>query len=137
MKINKERLNSTAKPLSSQKKTAMRKRRENRHMYTASAAIVAKILRQMRISGKTKAQLARDLGVSAANITRYLSGRCNFELRTIVEIERVLDITIIDRNVIPVKKRNQVIIINIDPSKNRSDNFIAPKEKSVGLYNLA
>lgn len=111
MKIDKDKLKNIATPLTDQEKRCMTCRKSDRYWKAASSAIAAKVLRQLKVLGKTRMQLAEDLGVTPANITRYLNGRCNFELKTLIEMERVLNIKIIDRNVIPVKEQKTVQII--------------------------
>ncbi len=101
--IDKKRLQEIAEPLSAEARETMQTRKADRYWRVASSAIAAKVLRQLRVKGMTRVQLAEALNVTPANITRYLNGKCNFELRTLVELERVLDVHIIDREVIPTK----------------------------------
>lgn len=100
-----------SQPMSESDRSARDKRRQERHVNAASAAISAKVLRQLKILGMTRVDLAEKLKVSPANITRYLNGRCNFELRTLVELERALDIHIIDRDVIPTRDIKPIKIV--------------------------
>lgn len=69
-------------------------------MEGASGAIAAKIRRRLRVLGMSNAEFARVIGTHAPTVTKWLSGSHNFELKTLVDIEDILDITIIDRNVI-------------------------------------
>lgn len=135
MQINKDKLNAIAKPLAVTDRQIMVNRRKDRRMHTASAAIAAKILRQMRIKGINKKTLSEELGITPANVTRYLGGKCNFELRTLVEIERILDITIIDRNVIPSKEENKIIVIEVETSKSHNEEYVT-FHKGSGLYKM-
>lgn len=134
MQINKDKLDAIAVPLSHRRKNGMQSRRQDRRMHSASSAIAAKILREMRITGKSKSQLARDLGITAANVTRYLSGKCNFELRTLVEIEHLLDIRIIDRDIIPSEKQENVLLIQIKKSSPDDREFIIGPETTGSYY---
>lgn len=104
MKIDKDRLNSLAKPLPEEVNMRMNTRRRDRYWKSASSAIAAKILRRIKEKGITRMKLAELLDITPANITRYLSGETNFELKTLVEIERVLDMHILDRDIVPSEK---------------------------------
>ena len=107
----------------------MERRRSDRYWKAASAIIAAKVLRQLKKRGMTRIQLAEKLDVTPANITRYLNGSTNFELRTLVELERTLDIEIINRNVIPVKDRVPVIL-EIEYTSSESDWAESPSSVS-------
>lgn len=111
MKVSKTKLMAVAQPLSENGKRKMQQRRADRYWKAASSAIAAKIIRQLGVLGLTRVQLAEKLGITPANITRYLSGTTNFELNTLVEIERVLGINIIDRNVIPQNEFAHVKVV--------------------------
>ena len=84
MKTNIDKLNNIARDLTLKERERMKERRKNRHWLCASSAIAAKIKRQLRILGLTQSDLAVMLGVTPANITRYLNGQTNFELKTLV-----------------------------------------------------
>lgn len=101
MESNLEIVNRLSRPFTSEERETARRRKSDRYWKAASSAIAAKIMRQLRIKGMTRVQLAEELGITPANVTRYLNGTCNFELRTLVDIERVLDLQIIDKNIIP------------------------------------
>jgi len=101
MEINIERINAIAEPLPELTRERMASRKSNRHWKAASSAIAAKIKRQLKKKGITQAAFAEMLGITPANVTRYLNGSTNFELRTLIEIERALGLTIIDRQVVP------------------------------------
>lgn len=101
MSMDKDKLNSLAMPLSEEESMRMDMRRRDRYWKRASSAIASKILRSIKEKGISRMKLAELLGITPANITRYLSGETNFELKTLVEIERVLDIHIIDRDIVP------------------------------------
>lgn len=111
MESNLEIVNRLSRPFTSEERETARRRKSDRYWKAASSAIAAKVLRQLRIKGMTRVQLAEELGITPANVTRYLNGTCNFELRTLVEIERVLGLQIIDRDIIPHKKEPVKVII--------------------------
>lgn len=100
-----DKLNAIALPLDDAMRARMEERRRNRHWQSASASIAAKVRRALRTQGITQAQLADTLGITPANVTRYLNGKTNFELKTLIELERALSIHIIDREVIPCQKK--------------------------------
>ena len=64
-----------------------------------SFRIAMKIKRTLKVKGMTQAQLAETMGMDCAVISRYLSGKVNLELKTIVKIEKALGINIIDREI--------------------------------------
>ena len=113
MKTNIDKLNNIARDLTLKERERMKERRKNRHWLCASSAIAAKIKRQLRILGLTQSDLAVMLGVTPANITRYLNGQTNFELKTLVEIERKLGIKIIDKTVVPEEDSKSSIILKV------------------------
>jgi len=129
MRLDKEKLGKLAQPLDEKVRDRMERRRSDRYWKAASAIIAAKVLRQLKKRGMTRIQLAEKLDVTPANITRYLNGSTNFELRTLVELERTLDIEIINRNVIPVKDRVPVIL-EIEYTSNESDWAESPSSVS-------
>lgn len=107
--MDKNKLNAIAVPLSDTDKARMQSRRQDRYWKLASSAIAAKIQRQLKVKGITRMKLAEMLDITPANITRYLSGETNFELKTLVEIERVLGIDIINRQIVPTHPQMPVI----------------------------
>lgn len=110
MHLDKNKLMEVATPMSDESRSKMHQRKKDRYWKAASAAISAKVRRQLKVSGTTRVKLAESLEVTPANITRYLSGETNFELKTLVELERALDIEIINRSVIPEEDKRPVII---------------------------
>lgn len=129
MKTNIDRLNNIARDLTLTERERMTERRKNRHWLCASSAIAAKIKRQLRILGLTQSDLAEMLGGTPANVTRYLNGQTNFELKTLVEIERKLGIRIIDRNVIPEEDSKSPSVLKV------SYNFTIPSIKGFDEKN--
>ena len=55
-----------------------------------NVAIAVRIIHILRKQGKTRRDLARLLGKSESEITRWLSGFHNLELKTIYKIEKAL-----------------------------------------------
>ncbi len=60
-----------------------------------NVAIAVRIIQVLRSQGKTRRDLARLLGKSESEITRWLSGFHNLELKTIYKIEKALGVDII------------------------------------------
>ena len=60
-----------------------------------NVAIAVKIIKTLRVQGKSRRDLARLLGKSESEITRWLSGFHNLELKTIYKIEKALGVDII------------------------------------------
>ena len=60
-----------------------------------NVAIAVRIIKTLRAQGKTRRDLARLLGKSESEITRWLSGFHNLELKTIYKIEKALGVDII------------------------------------------
>ena len=110
LRVNVDRLNCVARELTSEERNLMEARRRDRHWMSASSAIASKIKRHLRVNGITNMEFAEMLGITPANVTRYLNGKTNFELRTLVEIERALELHIIDREVVPQKEKKAVAI---------------------------
>ncbi len=101
MKIDLHRLEQVAVEESKAERTIAMDRKDNGDMYKASFRIAMKIKRALRIKHMTQAHLSELMGVDPAIVSRYLSGKANMELKTIVKIEKALDINIIDREISP------------------------------------
>lgn len=111
MKIDLIKLGQVATEASSEEKALAADRRENGDMYKASFRIAMKIKRALRMKNMTQAVLADLMKMDPAVLSRYLSGKANMELKTIVKFEKALDINIIDREVSP--KKRAVVIMNV------------------------
>lgn len=112
MKIDLHRLEQVAVEESKAERTIAMDRKDNGDMYKASFRIAMKIKRALRIKHMTQAHLSELMGVDPAIVSRYLSGKANMELKTIVKIEKALDINIIDREISPKKKKEVIILSN-------------------------
>ena len=112
MKIDLHRLEQVAVEESKSERTIATDRKDNGDMYKASFRIAMKIKRALRIKHMTQAHLSELMGVDPAIVSRYLSGKANMELKTIVKIEKALDINIIDREISPKKKKEVIILSN-------------------------
>lgn len=108
-----EKLDAIATPISERTLSFMKKFLEEHSLPEAdtSLRLAAKILRQLRMKGMSKGDLAEKLGVTQACVTRYVSGKCNFTLRTLVQLEEVLGINIINRDIIPKQEEKPLPII--------------------------
>lgn len=110
MKIDFDKLDRFAAEESKAERKIAEDFRENRDLYKASFRIAMKLKRALRLRGMTQAQLAGIMGVDRAVISRYMSGKANLELKTIVKLEKVLNINIIDREI--SGHNTKVIVLN-------------------------
>lgn len=110
-----EKLDKIARPISEKTLSMMRNfiKEVSLPERSTSLDLAAKILRQLRVLGMDKGDLAEKLGVTQACVTRYVSGKCNFTLRTLVQIEEALGINIIDREITPKQKNLPTVIISL------------------------
>ncbi len=118
-----KRMERLAAPMPESGRRRMKERSENRAMYRASVAIAAKISRELRLRGMKRCDLAEKLGKTQAVVSRYLSGKANFELKTLVEIEAVLGINLIDREHDREREKTNVVIININKNEQEYSEF--------------
>jgi transcriptional regulator with XRE-family HTH domain len=69
---------------------------EHRAWLVKSQAIALKILRTIRAQGLTQKELAEKLNVAPQQVSKWVKGRENFTLETLVKIEQVLNISLIE-----------------------------------------
>lgn len=132
MKIDFDKLNRLATEESKAERKIAEDFRENRDLYKASFRIAMKLKRALRLRGMTQAQLAGIMGVDRAVISRYMSGKANMELKTIVKLEKVLNINIIDREISGHKAK--VIVLN-DYFKD-SKRFEKPDSLELNIFKI-
>ncbi len=96
MKFNVEKLKAVARPMTREEKTAMVYRTENAEWLKLSAAIALKIRKLLRQQSMTQVELADRLGVTPPQVSKLLSGKINFELKTLVSIQQALGKPIIE-----------------------------------------
>lgn len=119
IKIDKNRLMEIAVPPSEEAIKRRDFRKQNRALISASTVIAAKITKALREKAINHSEFAKLLGVTPANVTRYLSGKANFELKTLIDIERVLGISLIDRQIddaitaAPAQPKEKVVLMPI------------------------
>jgi len=70
-------------------------RKQNESWLDFSAEIALQIISALKKEGKTKKDLAKEMGVSPQNISKLLSGSANFCLETISKFEKILNIDLI------------------------------------------
>lgn len=88
------------KIVSTKKSTLMddvRWRIEHRDMLRASRNIALKILQRLDKLNMTKVDLAKEFGTDVRGISPLLSGSHNFDLETIVKLEKILKIKILSK----------------------------------------
>lgn len=96
MKFNVEKLKAVARPMTQEERTAMDYRTENANWLQLSATIALKIRKLLRQQGMTQVDLAARLGVTPPQVSKLLSGKINFELKTLVSIQNALGKPVID-----------------------------------------
>ena len=117
MKFNVEKLKAVARPMTQEEKAAMDYRAENADWLQLSATIALKIRKLLRQQGMTQVDLAARLGVTPPQVSKLLSGKINFELKTLVSIQNALGKPIIDvtlREERPVSEqiiKTQVVVV--------------------------
>lgn len=65
--------------------------------------ITENIKREIEYSGKSKSQIAKEVGIKAPTLSQYISGRAQPTLATLTRLCRVLDISADD--ILPVNKK--------------------------------
>lgn len=96
MKFNVEKLKAIARPMTQEERTAKDYRAENADWLQLSATIALKIRKLLRQQGLTQVELADRLGVTPPQVSRLLSGKINFELKTLVSIQQAIGMPIIE-----------------------------------------
>lgn len=96
MKFNKEILEAIATPLTKEEQAKMDYRKKNALWLRKSAKIALQIRKILRLKNMSQTELANRLEVSTAQVSKILSGKINFEIKTIARIESVLGETIIE-----------------------------------------
>ena len=136
MKIDLHRLEQVAVEESKAERTIATDRKDNGDMYKASFRIAMKIKRALRIKHMTQAHLSELMGVDPAIVSRYLSGKANMELKTIVKIEKALDINIIDREISPKKKKEVIILSNAFENMESFSHIMTMKTSFISFMHL-
>ena len=98
MILNVEKLKELARPMNEKEQNAMNFRQENADWLRLSAEIALKIRKILRQKEISQVQFASKLGVTPAQVSKYLSGEVNFELKTISKLQSVLEENLIDVN---------------------------------------
>lgn len=107
MKINAEKLKSIAQPMTEEERAKMNYRIENADWLRMSAAIALKIRQILRSKNISQVEFASSMGVTPAQISKLLSGKVNFEIKTISKLQVILGEPIIDIN-LSVKPKKKV-----------------------------
>ena len=90
MKLNTEKLQQFANPLSEKEQMELEHQIENQGWLLLSVRLAMKIRSIMASEGITQVELARRMGVSTAQVSKILSGHENLGLKTIAKIETAL-----------------------------------------------
>lgn len=91
MKFDVEKVKAMAREMNEKERAEMEYREENAEWLQFSAIIALRIRKLLRQKGLSQADLAERLGVTPAQVSKLLSGKVNFELKTIVKIQNVLE----------------------------------------------
>ncbi len=95
MKFNVDKFREMAKPLDEKGQEEITFRKENRSWLRLSCEIALKIREVLKEKGLTQAELATRMGVTAAQVSKLLSGKMNLELKTIDAIQQALGTSIL------------------------------------------
>ncbi len=82
--------------MTQEERAAMDYRTENADWLQLSATIALKIRKLLRQNGMTQVELATRLGVTPPQVSKLLSGKINFELKTLVGIQHAIGAPIIE-----------------------------------------
>ena len=107
MKFNAERLKSIAQPMTDEERAKMNYRIENADWLRMSATIALKIRKILRSQNISQVEFASRMKVTPAQVSKLLSGKVNFELKTISKLQSVLGESIIDID-LSVKPKNEI-----------------------------
>lgn len=107
MKFNAERLKSIAQPMTDEERAKMNYRIGNADWLRMSAAIALKIRKILRSQNISQVEFASRMKVTPAQVSKLLSGKVNFELKTISKLQSVLGESIIDID-LSVKPKNEI-----------------------------
>ncbi len=90
MELKIEKFKSLSRPMTDEERAKIAYRRENAEWLRKSATIALKIRKILRLKNLSQARFAELMGVSSPQVSKLLSGKINFELKTICKIERIL-----------------------------------------------
>lgn len=107
MKFNAERLKSIAQPMTDEERAKMNYRIGNADWLRMSAAIALKIRKILRSQNISQVEFASRMKVTPAQVSKLLSGKVNFELKTISKLQSVLGESIIDID-LSIKPKNEI-----------------------------
>jgi len=120
MKFNAEKLKSIARPMTDEERARMNYRIENADWLRMSAAIALKIRKILRSQHISQVEFASRMGVTPAQVSKLLSGKVNFEIKTISKLQAILGEHIIDislsarpENEVEQKIKAQVVFVYV------------------------
>ena len=134
-----DRLDNVALPENQAERDIAADMHDNGDFFKTSYRIAMKIKRALRTKGMTQAQLADIMGADRAMICRYLSGKANMELKTMIKIENALSINIIDRAISQKPKTEVIILKNVYADAQRvtnpyTEHYIKPQRGKATEY---
>jgi ribosome-binding protein aMBF1 (putative translation factor) len=95
METNKERFLKLVSPEKCDTVKRMKERVKNRAMYKASQRIALKVLMKLEELDMSKEELAKEMKVSIKIVNGIVTGQQNLSLKTIVKLEKVLNIKLL------------------------------------------
>ncbi len=84
----------------------IRDRNKNRKFYRTSQKIALNILKRLEELSWTQKDLAGKMEVSPQQVNKWVKGRANFTLKTLIELGTVLEIELIQIKLITDKEYN-------------------------------
>lgn len=93
MKLNRQKLDATAKPRPAENVRREKERAENREWMRMSQDIALGIHRYLRLTNTTQKEFANRMGVSPAYVGKLLKGRENLTLETIWKIQELIGVS--------------------------------------------
>lgn len=102
---------------------------ENESEIRKSQLIAFEILRALRTKGLSQKDLAEKLNISQQLVSKWLKGNVNFTLETLENIEKTLDIKLVEIHCVKVEQKAKSAIFSkfhsllLISQKNTNDNF--------------
>lgn len=107
----------------------IKERNANRLWLRASQEIAKKVLIRLRELGWSKTKLAQELGVSKQQVSKIVRGSENFTISTIVDLEKVLNISILS-------KKQEVFKVNTTSIYEEKTNILVASD-DLSFYDAA
>jgi plasmid maintenance system antidote protein VapI len=133
MMTNKEKFQKLVSNQTTTIVTNNKARIKNRSRLRAAQDIALKVLDRLEELGWKQVHLAKQMGVSAQQVSKVVSGKENLTLETIVKLEAVLNISILN-STYENKQNIQVAEYSTQPVKNARKHLESTKMFSLASY---